>query len=365
MAALNKLSAVSVRVKGAGKYEDGGGLRLVKASKDAGKWVYRFTVFGRRREMGLGALSDVSLRQARELASEWRSILAGGKDPIIERARKERDVSARDVSLGTIATEAFEARKAELKGDGIAGRWFSPLAIHVLPKLGKVPVTELHQNDIRDVLAPIWHNTSDPAQKALYRLGIVLRFAAAKGIDVDLQATAKAKELLGKSRHVVEHIPSMPWMDVPAFYASLDEDTVTNLALKLVILTGLRSKTVRMAHVDQFDDGVWTIPGENLKGRKGKTADQRIPVTAEMQAVIDKTIPYRRDGHVFPAPRGGSKGPGFLGDVNMIRLMERRGLDARPHGFRSTLRVWLSECTQAPFEVAELMIGHIVGTAVT
>ena len=35
---------------------------MVKASKDAGKWVFRFTAFGRRREMGLGALSNVSLR---------------------------------------------------------------------------------------------------------------------------------------------------------------------------------------------------------------------------------------------------------------------------------------------------------------
>lgn len=365
MAALNKLSAISVKTKAAGKYEDGGGLRLVKVSKDAGKWVFRYTAFGRRREMGLGSLNNVTLRQARQLADEWRSAIAFGKDPITERARREREVSTRDLSLSTIAKEAFEARKAELKGDGAAGRWFSPLEIHILPKLGKTPVTEIHQNSIRDVLAPIWHTTADPAQKALYRLGIVLRYAAAKGIDVDLQATAKAKELLGKTRHVVKHIPSMPWVDVPAFFASLDEDNVTNLALKLVILTGLRSKTVRMAHVDQFSEGIWTIPGDNIKGRKGKTSDQRIPVTRMMQDVMEKTIPFRRDGYVFPAPRGGTKGPGFLGDVNMIRLMERRGLDARPHGFRSTLRVWLSEQTQAPFEVAELMIGHIVGTSVT
>ena len=365
MAALNKLPAIAVRTNGPGKYEDGGGLRLVKSAKDAGKWVFRYTVFGRRREMGLGAISDVSLRQAREFAAQWRSILASGKDPIIERARKEKEASTNDFSLNTIAKEAFEARKAELKGDGAAGRWFSPLEVHVLPKLGKVPVTELHQNDIRDVLAPIWHTTADPAQKALYRLGIVLRYAAAKGINVDLQATAKAKELLGKTRHVVEHIPSMPWEDAPAFYASLEEDNITNLALKLLILTGLRSKTVRMAHVDQFSDGVWTIPGENLKGKKGKTADMRLPVTPEMQSVMDRTIPFRRDGHIFPSPRGGSNGGGVLGDVNMIRLMERRGIAARPHGFRSTLRVWLSEATEATFEVAELMIGHVVGTAVT
>lgn len=339
MAALNRLPAIVVRSNGPGKYEDGGGLRLVKSAKDAGKWVLRFTIFGRRREMGLGAISDVSLRQAREIAAEWRSVVAAGKDPIIERSKRDKAASNNDFSLNTIAKEAFGARKAELKGDGEAGRWFSPLQMHILPKLGKTPVTELHQNDIRDVLAPIWHTTSDPAQKALYRLGIVLRYAAAKGINVDLQATTKAKELLGKTRHVVEHIPSMHWADVPAFFASLKEDNITNLALKLLILTGLRSKTVRLAHVGQFADQVWTIPGENLKGIRGKTADQRIPVTPEMQSVIDRTIPFRRDGHIFPSPRGGVKSAGVLGDVNMIRLMERRGLVARPHGFRSTLRV--------------------------
>ena len=55
-----------------------------------------------------------------------------------------------------VAEEAFEARKAELKGDGKAGRWFSPLELHVLPKIGRVPIEELDQQDIKNVLAPIW-----------------------------------------------------------------------------------------------------------------------------------------------------------------------------------------------------------------
>ncbi|MET3589895.1 SH3-like domain-containing protein [Bartonella silvatica] len=34
-------------------------------------WIYRYTIHGHRREMGLGALRDVSLKQARELATGW------------------------------------------------------------------------------------------------------------------------------------------------------------------------------------------------------------------------------------------------------------------------------------------------------
>jgi integrase len=55
----------------------------------------------------------------------------------------------------------------------------------------------------------------------------------------------------------------------------------------------------------------------------------------------------------------------MISDATMSRLMERRGLEARPHGFRSSLRVWLSEQTDAPFEVAEAMLAHIVGNSVT
>ena len=44
----------------------------------------------------------------------------------------------------------------------------------------------------------------------------------------------------------------------------------------------------------------------------------------------------------------------------MSRLMERRGLEARPHGFRTSLRTWLAEATDAPHEVAEAMLAHVV-----
>ena len=120
-----------------------------------------------------------------------------------------------------------------MKGDGMAGLWLSPLTLHVLPKLGRVPVTELDQRDIRDTLAPIWHTKADTARKAMNRLSIVLRHAAALGLDVDLQATEKARALLGKSRHQPKNIPAMDWRDVPDFYASLKEPTLAHLALRL------------------------------------------------------------------------------------------------------------------------------------
>ena len=94
-----------------------------------------------------------------------------------------------------------------------------------------------------------------------------------------------------------------------------------------------------------------------MKGRKGKTSDFRAPFTPEALHVIELASQQQRDGYIFPGVRRG-----VISDASMARLMERRGLEARPHGFRSTLRVWLTESQQASREVAETIIAHQTGS---
>ena len=359
MREMNKLSAAFVKSAPEGKHCDGGGLWLHKRADGGAQWVLRVTVHGRRREMGLGPLSEVSLKDARDAADKWRATARDDKDPIKERDRQRREAARNLHLLQDIAVDAFESRKAELKGDGVAGRWFSPLELHVLPKLGKVPVADLDQRDIRDTLAPIWHAKADTARKAMNRLSICLKHAAALGLDVDLQATDKARALLGKHRHKPQNVPALHWQEVPAFYATLSDGSITHLALRLLILTGVRSAPLRFLRGEQIDGDVWTIPGEAMKGRRDATPDYRVPLSTEALAVVEQAKPFARDGFMFP-----NVNKGVLSDATMSRLMERRGLDARPHGFRSSLRDWLAEATDAPHEVAETCLGHVVGGSV-
>ncbi|MCE5972599.1 integrase arm-type DNA-binding domain-containing protein [Sinirhodobacter sp. WL0062] len=351
---MSKLSALQIKNATPGKYEDGHGLRLIKREDGGGQWVYRYMLNGRRREMGLGGLGPISLKDARELASGFRTLVAKGIDPIKYREQQRREAARNEHLLKDVAHDAFESRKASLKGDGIAGRWFSPLELHVLPKLGKKPVSQIDQQDIRATLEPIWHTKASTAQKAADRLKIVIDHAAALGLDVDLQVVAKAKRLLGHQRHEIKSIPSMPWSEVPDFYATLEEPTVTHLALRLLILTGARSKPIRFARLEEFDGNVWTIPAANMKARVGAERDYRIPLSHEAIRVIELAQRMERGGYLFPSSRRG-----VISDATMARLMERQGLDARPHGFRSSLRTWLAEMTDAPHEVAEAMLAHM------
>lgn len=356
---LNKLSSASIKSAGPGKYNDGGGLWLHKRKDGGCQWFLRVTVHGRRREMGLGPFPFVSLKEARERANHWRSLALQGIDPIKQRLRERREAERNLHCLSDVALDAFESRKAELKGDGKAGRWFSPLELHVLPKLGKVPVSDIDQIDIRDALRPIWHTKAVTAQKALNRLRIVLKHAAALGLDVDLQATEKAKALLGKARHSPKHIAAMPWSEVPAFYQSLEEPTTTNLALRMLILTAARSRPIRFMRFDQIEDNVWTIPSDLMKGRLGSTSDFRIPLSTEAQRIVERAKLFERDGHLFPGLR-----KGVISDMTMGQYMRKIGLEYRPHGFRSSFRDWLAETTRVSREVAETCLGHVTGNQV-
>lgn len=333
--------------------EDGGGLRIVKGENGDGRWVYRFSVHGRRREMGLGNYPAVSLKEARNAADYWRSVVRDGRDPIREREKKLTESMRSTSTLEDVALEAFDAMKPNLKGDGKNGRWFSPVELHILPKLGKSPIVEIASKDIQSTLAPIWHTKPEVAKKAINRLGMIMKFAVAKELDVDLQATEKAKILLGPQNHKARHVPAVHWKDAPDFYVSLNNGGVTHLALRMTILTAMRVKPVRFMRYDQIADDVWTIPADMMKGRKNATSDFHVPLSSEAIRVLKQAKPLSRDGYVFPGMRSG-----VISDMSMSQMMKRRGMKECPHGFRSTFRDWVADNEVAPYEVAETCLAH-------
>lgn len=175
-----------------GKYCHGKGLWLVRRKDGGGQWVYRFQLSGRAREMGLGSCDDVTLAQARAEAGKWRAVVKSGSDPIRAREDERKATAAERPTFKAVAEAAYEARRPSLKGDRNASRWLSPINVHVIPKLGGLPVADINQNDVKDALAPIWRAKPDAAAKALYRTRIVMLHAAAMGLDVDLMAVDKA-----------------------------------------------------------------------------------------------------------------------------------------------------------------------------
>lgn len=354
MTLLNALTQLKVKNLGPGKHFDGQGLMLVKQRKETGKWMLRLNVAGKRREMGLGRWPDVPLSEARERAADARKQLRDGVDPIAARQAEQRQ--EKRLTVEEAIKKCFAARQAELKNDGQAGRWLSPLSVHVIPKIGSMAIEDIDQHVLRKTLEPIWHEKADTARKAMNRMNLTLKHAAALGLDVDLQAVMKTQALLGKRRHEVKHIPSLPYQHAPKFYRWLAaQNFVSASALRFLILTVARTSEVRFASTAEIDGDVWSL---DPKRTKTATA-HRVPLSLEAQHVVANRIVIGDSDFIFPTARGKA-----MSDATMSRMMEREGHDARPHGFRATFRTWVEECTDASFEVKEASLGHQVGSEV-
>lgn len=355
MPARNRLPANVISNLGSlpvGKHGDGGGLWLLRRPDGGAQWSLRYTIGGKSGEMGLGSAADVSLAKAREEAKKWRGLALSGVNPRLARQRERREAAVTRPTVAEVVAATFEARKGQLKAEGAAGRWDSPLRTLVLPKLGKTAIADVTQESIRETLAPVWHNKPSAAEKALNRLRLAFRHAVAMGLEVDLAAPDRARILLGAQRHKAEHIPALGWREVPAFYASLAGGSITENALRFVVLTAARSGEVRGATWDEFDldAKVWSIPAARMKAGR----PHRIPLSPEALRVLEAARPASRAGFVFP----GTRGP--ISDMTMSRFMSRRGLEARPHGFRSSFRDWCADVApDVPREVAETALAHV------
>ncbi|MET3589632.1 hypothetical protein ABID23_000716 [Bartonella silvatica] len=87
---------------------------LHKRKDGSAGWIYRYTLHEHRREMGLDALRDVSLKQTRECVNQWRSVLHGDHNPIKESEKQKREAMRNLHYLKDTALDTFESRKAEL-----------------------------------------------------------------------------------------------------------------------------------------------------------------------------------------------------------------------------------------------------------
>ena len=85
-----------IRTRQFGWHHDGGGLYLVGSEEfKTFSWtvrIYRNTVTGKPRDLGIGPVRDFTLQEARDRAKKYRQLALDGIDPI-EARRRDRDAA--------------------------------------------------------------------------------------------------------------------------------------------------------------------------------------------------------------------------------------------------------------------------------
>ena len=349
-----KLSAAFVRtVKEPGKYGDMHGLILRIAPGRSRQWVWRGTVHGRRRDLGLGAVDYVTLAEARALAFQYRKMARQGLDPAATRARAVPTFA----ELAEVVIGEHEA--AWRNGGKSAAQWRASLRDYALPVLGKMPVDKITTPDVLSVVGPLWATKHETARRVRQRVCKVLDRALADG-HRETNPCAALGAALPKVGNGRKHHKALPYADVAGALAAVEATAAlpaTKGAFRLMVLTAARSGEVRGMRWGEVDMGsaTWTVPAERAKTGRA----HRVPLSGAALAVLREARERTGgDGLVFASVRGKA-----LTDVAVSKLLLENKIGAVPHGFRSSFRDWAAECTNFPREVAEHALAHVEGSA--
>ncbi|MCG7969973.1 MAG: tyrosine-type recombinase/integrase [Candidatus Thiodiazotropha taylori] len=365
--AIHKLSPAKVKNAGPGKYDDGGGLKLVVSNAGAKKWVLRFTINGKRREMGLGSYPDTKLGDVRNDASDYRKLVTKGVDPI-EARRTEQVVIP---TFTTCAARFIRAHRRSWKNAKHARQWVSTLKTYARPKIGTQKVDVISTEDILKILQPIWTTKTETAKRLQGRIENILDFAAAHKYRDHLNPArwrGHLDKLLAKPSRLkkVYHHPAMPYSDVPDFMMELTANSSNSaLALQLLILTATRTSEVLLAKWDETDleKGVWTIPADRMKAGR----EHRVPLSDSALKILVALPRLKGNPYLFPGSRHGRP----LSNMALLQLMRGMGYGVNgyrgnyvPHGFRSSFRDWSGEVSSFPRDIAEMALAHTIGNKV-
>ncbi|MCY4623292.1 MAG: integrase arm-type DNA-binding domain-containing protein [bacterium] len=351
---MPKLTAAFVRsVTKPGKYGDQHGLILRVQPSGSKAWIWRGTVNGKRRDLGLGRYPYVSLAEARAKAFDHRKVALDGGDPVLLR-------SGGVPTFASAVEKVISLHAGKWKAGGKSEEsWRSSLGAYVLPAIGSRLVDEITTADVMACLAPIWHTKATTAKRVRQRISAVMRWAVAQGYRADNPAGDAVTAALPKQDGGKKHHRALPHRDVGGALAEVSAskkvDLTLRLAFEFVVLTAARSGEVRGARWTEMDIEIrmWTIPAGRMKGGR----EHRIPLSGRALEVLEGARRQSDSPLVFPRP-GGAEMPHWM----LSKLPGRVGINTTLHGMRSSFRDWCGE-TGVAREVAEACLSHRVGNA--
>ena len=333
----------------AGKYYDQHGLFLHVRPSGAKKWLQRYTIKGRRREIGLGSAKVVTVAQARRNAYNNLILVSEGIDPIEDKKKDKRipnfEAAARsvyDVNLPTWSNAKH------------ASQFITTLETYAFPVIGNITIKDINTTHILQILSPIWVTKSETAKRVRQRLSTVFKWCIAKHWRLDDPADIAIVQALPRQSKKIMHRKSISYNEVANFLQIIKGSSArqsTKLGLEFLILTATRSGEVRKASWNEIDGSLWTIPAERMKA--GVT--HRIPLPARCIEILNLARQISKGSkYIFEGTQANKP----LSENTFNKLIKELNLDVHVHGFRTSFRTWTQEKTNYPREIAETALAH-------
>jgi len=250
---------------------DGGGLTFTLSESGRASWILRYRIAGKGKEKTIGQYPDISLAEARRLASEDRAKVQQGVDVAAQKQRSKREVANSWTvrQLGDDYLKKAQGRLEESTLDGQRQR----LRDYIYPVIGNIAAQDVRPSDLVAI-------AERASKKSLHVARLVLGvqkaiFAHGLGrhvIDSDPASQIKTSALLGprptaRTRVMLSEeelkiiLPQLPKMGVQN---ALMAKILLATAVRLGELVGAKWENV------DFDKRTWFIPPGDIKGKKVK-----------------------------------------------------------------------------------------------
>ena len=362
-----------------GTYTIGNGLYLRKRGK-YGSFFFRGTIGGKRKDIALGSMSELTLTVAKEAVEKLRADINSGEYERRERAKANivptfeefwEDALRTHANARQWRTEKHYADKASI------------IRRYALPVLKEYPVSEIGRDEILMTVQDLWSTHTRLADELLYLLRSILALAVVKGYLPQNPATWSGNLSLflpPKAKvHKVKHYHALPFKETAIVLSrlALKPDVAGARVAVLAIMTVRRKGEIIKATWDEFDldAGVWTVPDEHMKVRKGYSRSVPLPhqlvtmmrewkaQSGEAQYVCSSDFSrYQTKLH----GRGVSEKPLVAAYASRVLARCVKPITDKPftlHGFRSTFTDWCA-VNRKPVDVVEMCLDHETGNAV-
>ena len=341
----------------------------VRVSGGGASWLFKYQFKGRRREIGLGSTSEVTITAAKGKAAACRAMIASGVDPIASRREeseireeKEEHRSKSGITFGEFYQSAIDRIQylRQWTSAKHADQWRTTVSCYALPVLGDIPLKDVTLSHVLAVLEPIWSSKLETATRLRERLSIIFDYALSQGLMKANPAVWRG--LLeyhlpppSKVKQEEKHHAAVDAASLSLIARKLDRaDCLTAHAVLLCMLTACRASEISEAKWSEVDfaRATLTIPVERRKDRK----PHPFVVPLSKQAIeCLRRVPRWHD-HIFAGDSGFPIHSSYL--AVYLKKFSKRPITM--HGCRSTFSDWCAR-TCKNFLVSEKCLMHAVG----
>lgn len=342
------------------KLFDGNGLYLLVFPSGSKVWRYKYHFRGREKLISLGAYPEVSLKDAREKASDARKILGSDKDPSAERQRSKLQHKN---TFEIIAREWHEKQTPAWSEKNAAANLYY-LENDVFPHIGSKPVGDIVPMELLSFLRKIEaRDAVTVAQKLRGMCSSIFRYAVITGRAerdpaADIQGAITTRVVKNRAAITDPEKVGKLLLTIGSYQGTLG----VRMALTFMALTFCRPGEIIHAEWEEMDfaNSLWRIPAHKMK----MSRDHIVPLSPQALAVLEIMRPYSGEGtFVFP---GHKKSKPTLNRATLIAALRRMGFgkdEVCAHGFRAMASTLLNEQGYPP-DVIERQLAHVPGNQV-